>query len=287
MNDFIFVSPTTLEEASYILAEKKGRIIAGGTDVIPQMLAGRLCPDWLIDLGRIENLSFIQNCNGWVEIGALTTYSQILESTIIKEHASLLAQAASLVGSIQIRNRGTIGGNIGNASPAGDTLPPLLTLNAEVVLFSRQGTRTVPLTEVLVGPGKTALLNDEIIQSIRFRPLAQGTQSIFLKLGSREGMAISIASVALVLHLNREGIIEDIRIALGAVAPTAIRCHEAEQMLLGKPLTRETIEMAGDSAGRTCSPITDIRGTAAYRRHAVKTMVKRGLQTFLNESQDK
>lgn len=282
MNDFNFSSPSTLEDATSLLAEKGGRVIAGGTDIIPQMLTRRFCADWLIDLSKIRELRYITHSNDWVELGAMTTYAQIVESKEIQAAAPLLAQAASLVGSMQIRHRGTIGGNIGNASPAGDTLPPLLALNAEVVLVSSRGNRSLPLSEILIGPGKTALSQDEIIQAIRFRALKPPAKSIFLKLGSREGMAISIVSVAMVIQTDAKGTIEDVRISLGAVAPTAIRCYDAERLLMGQKLTMDIIEEASNLAVRSCSPITDIRGTAEYRRHAVKVLVKRGLRSFLS-----
>lgn len=277
MQDFNFVSPRTLEEVLHALAESGGRVIAGGTDVIPQMLNGRFQTDCLVNLGGLNSLSFIEQRNGEVHLGALTTYAQMIDSPLLQAVAPLLVQAAATVGSIQTRQRGTLGGNIGNASPAGDTLPPLLALNAQVTLVSRRGERSLSLAELLLGPGKSAIAADEVIHSIRFERLHSNARSVFLKLGNRQGMAVSVVSAALVLQPGTDGRIEDVRIALGAVAPTAMRCPEAERLIIGQKPTDAQIEAAAEAAASACAPITDVRGTAAYRRHAVRVLLKRGV----------
>lgn len=277
MQDFNFVSPRTLEEALHALAESGGRVIAGGTDVIPQMLNGRFQTDCLVNLGSLNSLSFIEQRNGEVHLGALTTYAQMVDSPLLQTAAPLLVQAAATVGSIQTRQRGTLGGNIGNASPAGDTLSPLLALKARVTLVSWRGERSLPLAELLLGPGKTAIAADEVIHSIQFERPHSNARSVFLKLGNRQGMAVSVVSAALILRPGTDGCIEDVRIALGAVAPTAMRCPEAERLIIGQKPTDAQIEAAAEAAASACAPITDVRGTAAYRRHAVRVLVKRGL----------
>ena len=234
----------------------------------------------------MRGLNFVNEVNDVIHIGALTTYAEMLDSPLLHVEAEALVQAAAVVGSPQTRNRGTLGGNVANASPAGDTLPPLLAFNAEVTFISSQGNRTLPLVDLLVGPGKTAMSPEEVIRQVSFEKLPSGTKSVFLRLGTRQGMAVSIASTAVVLRLDREGIVEDVRIALGAVAPTAIRCFEVETELTGQLLTPDLIEKTTRMTAQACSPIDDIRGTADYRRHAVKHLVKRAIYMAVEKSQN-
>jgi CO/xanthine dehydrogenase FAD-binding subunit len=277
MPEFSFESPQTLVEACQMLTAAEGKLIAGGTDVIPQMRDGRFQPDRLIDLSRLPNLSYVDQHNDTITIGALTNYTTMLNSRQLQTEAPLLVAASGLVGGIQTQNRGTLGGNIANASPAGDTHPPLLALDAEVTLTGTGGDRTVPLADLLQGPGQTAISASEIIRHVSFKRLADGMDSTFMRLGNRGGMVISVVSVAVVLRLGPGSEVKDVRIALGAVAPTAIRCHQAESILLGQKLTATLVDEAAGSASRECSPIDDVRGTADYRRHGVKILVRRGL----------
>lgn len=277
MLEFTFESPSSLAEVCQSLAGG-GRLIAGGTDVIPQMQDGRFQADRLIDLSRLAELNCIQQQNGAIIIGALTNYTAMITSPVLQQAAPLLVQAAAEVGAVQTRNRGTLGGNIANASPAGDTLPPLLALNASVTLVSVAGERTIPLAALLQAPGKTALAPDELIHHVSFQPLAGETNSVFLKLGNRKGMAIALVSAAVVLRSGQDQRVEDVRIALGAVAPTAIRCPRTEALLHGQPLTDALIDAATTLAVQECSPIDDVRSSAGYRRHAVRMLVRRGLQ---------
>lgn len=284
MQEYEFHSPKTLIEA-YDFLENGGKVIAGGTDVIPQMSNGRFQTDQLIDISYLSELSFIKKEDNDIHIGGLTNYSMMINSAILQTSAPLLVKAAATVGSIQTQNRGTLAGNIGNASPAGDTLPPLLALDAVVILTNREGQRQVTLEEFLRGPGMTALLPGEIIHHISFQGLAPQTRSTFIKLGSRQGMAISVVNAAVLLRVDRSEVVEDIRISLGAVAPTPIRCPKAEALLLGKKLTQALLEESAAVAAAECSPISDIRATAEYRRHAAEVLVKRGLkQCFHAES---
>ncbi|HJO33240.1 MAG TPA: xanthine dehydrogenase family protein subunit M [Anaerolineales bacterium] len=280
MQGFTFDSPQTLEEACQMLAETGGKLVAGGTDVIPQMRDGRFQTGRLIDLSRLDNLSYVEQHNGTIAIGALTNYTTLMHSPLLQTGASVLVEAAGLVGGIQTRNRGTVGGNIANASPAGDMHPPLLTLKAEVTLVSTDGERAIPLARLLQGPGETAVAPNEVIRQISFGGLPAAAKSTFLRLGNRRGMAVSVVSVAVVLQLGLENMVEDVRVALGAVAPTAIRCHKTESLLMRRQLTDSVIEEAANTAVQECSPIDDVRGSANYRRHGVKVLVRRGLQTL-------
>ena len=277
MQEFEFYSLRTLEGVCKALADPGGRLVAGGTDVIPQMRDGRFRARRLIDLTRQPDLRFIEAHNGRVHIGALTTYAQMIGSSLLQTEASALVQASSVVGSVQTRHRGTLGGNIGNASPAGDTLPPLLVLNAEATLVSSGGERSLALDELLQGPGQTAIGDHEVMHHVSIERPPPNTSSIFVRLGNRRGMAVSVASAALILHMGEEKVIDEARIALGAVAPTAIRCPRAETLLKGEPVTQTLVEEAAQTAAAECSPIDDVRGTADYRRNAVAQLVRRGL----------
>lgn len=283
MQEFDFVVPETLAEACQMLSDGYGRPVAGCTDVLPQMRHGKLIVERLVDLSRLKELDFIEPSNRLLSIGALVTYEQMIASPALNSYAPVLVQASATVGCRQTRNRGTLGGNLGNASPAGDTLPSLLVLNAQVVLTSSSQERRIPLSAFLLGPGKTALLPGEIIRQVEFEPLPPHARMLFLKLGNRQGMAVSVASVALALQLDRGGPVQDVRIALGAVAPTAIRCPEAEKFLIGQQIDPITAGAAGRLAAQACAPIDDVRASAAYRRHAIQVLVKRGLLSLSND----
>jgi CO/xanthine dehydrogenase FAD-binding subunit len=179
----------------------------------------------------------------------------------------------------QTRNRGTLGGNIANASPAGDTLPPLLTLDARVKLVSQGDERVIPLAEVLIGPGQTAIEPDEVLYSVSFSPMSESSGTAFLKLGNRKGMNIAVASVATAIHLTSDGEVDDVRIAFGSVAPTAVRSPQAESIIMGHPPGEELFEEAARAAMQDISPISDLRASAAYRRHAAAQLLRRALQS--------
>jgi CO/xanthine dehydrogenase FAD-binding subunit len=289
IQELAFVSPRTLEEACQALADGRGLPVAGGTDVIPQMKNGRLRGgqriERLVDLSHLCGLDDIEvredgeNGARTLTIGALTSFRALAESPLVPAEAAALAQAAESVGCLQTRNRGTLGGNLGNASPAGDSLPPLLVDDAQVTLASLDGERTLPLSSLLQGPGKTALAPGEIICRIAFQCLP-GAKSIFLKLGSRQGMAVSVVSVAALLKLDEAGKVAIGRIVMGAVAPTARRALKAEALLSDQPLTEALIQAAAEQAAQECAPISDVRGTADYRRHAVKVLVRRALHAL-------
>lgn len=284
MLSFDFESPRSLDEACRLLAQTGGRLIAGGTDVIPQMRDGRFRAETLVDLSHIDELSTIEMSGGEITIGALTSYTMMRNSSLLQAHASLLSEVSGLVGGLQTQNRGTLGGNIANASPAGDTLPPLLVLNAMVDLVSSAGERSLPLEAFLQGPGQTDLAPDEIIRQVRFAPLPPGVNSLFMRLGNRQGMVISVASVAIVLGMQPDGVVDDVRIALGAVAPTAIRCRPAENILRGHYLNSDLIDASAQAAAQACQPIDDVRGSAAYRRHGVRVLVRRGLNKLAGKT---
>jgi CO/xanthine dehydrogenase FAD-binding subunit len=274
---FDYAAPQRLDEVLDILHEQAGKakVLAGGTDMVLFMERGRWRPELVIELPRIEPFVGITLKDHLLHIGSRTTMRELETSQLLLTHAPILSWAASEVGSVQIRNLATIGGNIGTASPAGDTLPALLALNASVRLQSKRGERTLPLAEFFVGPGQTVLNPDEVITEVLVPILPQRTGSAFYKLAVRRYMDIAIVDVAVVLTTNEDGAIIDARIALGAVAPTPIRAYEAEERLKGNALDEHLAEEAAELAQRVARPITDQRGSAEYRRLMVGRLTRR------------
>ncbi len=274
-----FFIPGSLEEALELKARlgPAARFVAGGTDLVIDLDRGRQTPCALIDLSRISELNFIRKEGEGLRLGGGVTHAQVLQNSWVKEEAGVLAQACIEVGAPQVRNRSTLAGNIVTASPAADTVPPLLALSARVELESLRGIREIPLTAFLTGFRKVDLADDEILKSI-FIPGALGKRTgAFLKLGLRNAQAISVVCVAAVLDRNEAGEILQARIALGSVAPTTIRVPEAEALLSGKILDAPLIKAASEIAMETSTPIKDVRGGAEYRRAMVKEFTSRAL----------
>ena len=268
--------PATLDEFFDLRWEyPAARLLAGGTDLLVRLKDSMNWPI-LIDISGLQELRGISVNGNTITIGALSTYTELLASDILKQHASVLLQAAQLVGSPQIRNRGTIGGNIANGSPAGDTLPPLYVLGATVVTVGSKGSRKIAIEDFFTGPGKTVLLRNEIIVSIHIPP-AENEKQIFLRLGQRKALAISKVSIA-VSAITGKGNIEDIRIALGSVAPTVIRANKTEELLKGAVLTDASIQAACEVVEKEAVPISDIRSEEEYRRRMCGVLLKDALR---------
>ncbi len=275
--------PETVEQAIRLAGElgPDARFLAGGTDLIIQINRKRCAPRHLIALGGIDGLAGIELGGDKIALGALTTHKTIEQSPVFEGPLAALAEAARVVGGHQIRNVATIGGNVVNASPAADLLPPLLTLDASVVLAGAAGTRQIPIAEFLRGPGVTERSDDEVLVSLEFARPPIGAATAFLKAGRRRAMEISIVCVAALLALDADGRCRTVRIALGAVAPTAIRASEAEHALLGFEPTSAALGDAGRIAADACAPISDVRASADYRRMLVQALVLRVLQRCL------
>ena len=269
------LSPRTLEEALTLLQQhqKDIRIIAGGSDIIVQLRDGAIKTEKLLNILPVKNLRFIEEKKGRVRIGSLSTYGDIVRSKHTRKHAWILVEAAKQIGAAQLQNTATIGGNLGNASPAGDSLPPLYALGATVVTRSTSGRREIPIEKFFVGYRKTALNSDELIEEISFEGLTRNDAGAYLKLGLREANAISIVDVAVALRGKRRNSYRDVKVALGAVAPTIVRAHSCEQALVGRRLTEKILQEAAELASQDASPITDIRGSAEYRRKVVSSLV--------------
>jgi CO/xanthine dehydrogenase FAD-binding subunit len=260
-------SPTSLAEAYALLSGKDGvwRPIAGGTDLLVQ-LTGDLgpAPEHVLDIWRIPELRGITVQDGVLTMGALTTYTQIRSSAECRQHLPALVEAAATIGAAQIQNRGTIGGNAINASPAGDTLPVLLATDAELVLGSVRGERSVAAREFWPSYRTTACAKDELLLRIRF-PLPRGRQVRFRKVGTRRAQAISKVVIALSWREDG-GVWRDVRLALGSVAPTPIRATETEKVLEGAAPRETTADHAAQTLANEIHPIDDVRSTADYRR---------------------
>ena len=257
--------------------EGRGEVIAGGTNLIPQMKERVKSPDFLIDVCDLQELSQISEENGMISIGAGTTIADIASSEIIKSKSPILASAARQLGNPLIRNRATIGGNIADASPAADTAPPLLALEALLYLESKGGgQRDVPLDKFFTGPNQTVMKENEVITRICFREPASPLHGSYIKLGLRNAMAISVVSVAVMLDV-KEGVCRKARIALGSVAPKPVRAYGVEKGLEGKELNRDIIEKSVNAIKKDISPISDIRASAEYRQHTSSVLLKRAI----------
>ncbi len=269
-------SPRELDEAYAILAEGPVRPIAGGTDLMVALTAelGEP-PERVLDLWRLDALRGIALDGDAVSLGALTTYTEIRRSALCREHLPVLVEAAATIGAAQIQNRGTIGGNVVNASPAGDTLPVLLAADASFVVGSARGERIVAAAEFWPAYRQTALAPDELLVRIRI-PLRAGRELRYRKIGTRRAQSISKVVMALGW---RDGAPAtpwtDVRLALGSVAATPIRAHATEAVLDGRSPTPETADRAAETLAGELAPIDDVRSTAEYRRLAAARVLHR------------
>ena len=280
-----YINATTTEDVLRLLAEKgeRARIMAGGTDLILELERGlRKGIDTLIDVTRIPNLErIIIDEDEIIHLGPLVMHNHCVESRLIRARAYPLARAAWEVGAPQIRNRATIAGNLITASPANDTITPLMALGASVTLQSIKGRRTVPLKDFYTGVRKTVMEPDEMMVDISFPAMATTARGTFIKLALRRAQAVSIIDVALILDFQA-ATVKSASITLGAVAPTIIHAPDAEKYLEGKQLTDEVIEKAALLTMNASRPIDDVRGSAAYRLEMVRVCTKRSLMSVRN-----
>lgn len=275
MKDCIYFAPTEVSEAVRLLAEyrEKATIVAGGTDLVPKINYHKLKPKVLLYIGGL-GLDYIREENGRLVIGAATPTAKLASNHLVAERAGVLAEAARQSGSAAIRTTATIGGNLVNASPAADLATPLLVLDAELLLRSTRGARRVAVQDFFKGPGETVLESDELLTEISFSP-PKG-RSVFLKLGRRKAMTLSVVNVAVRLEMDGT-VCKDARIALGAMAPTPLRCTRAEKLITGQTLDKLLIDRCAAEAVAESSPIDDQRASSWYRKKAGTVVVARAL----------
>ena len=279
--------PATIDEVLDILATHAdaARVVAGGTDLLLEIDRGVRRPELLVDITRIAGLDQIAlGADGRIQLGALVTHNQVVASELCVARALPLVQACVEVGAPQIRNSGTVAGNLITASPANDTITPLIALDGQVTLRSTRGSRVVALRDFYTGVRRTLMAPDELLTAITFAPLAEDERGLFLKLGLRRAQAIAVVNVAVVLRClpGAPPSAANVRITLGSVAPTITRAAEAERYLEGHALDPAAISEAAALAERSASPIDDVRGPASYRRGMVASLVARALQLLAN-----
>jgi carbon-monoxide dehydrogenase medium subunit len=279
--EFTYKTPRTLDEALRLLEQGKAgaRILAGGTDLVLQMKQRLLTPSLVIDIKNVPDLDRLDwSEKGGLHIGASVSISKLLALEVLPKRFSVLAQACRVIGSTQIKNRATLGGNICNAAPSADSAPALLCLGASGILKRSGGTRMVALEEFYKSPGKTAVRDNELLVEIDVPTPPANSAGCYLRHTTREEMDISVVGVASYLELSPDKKVKTARITLAAVAPVPMRAHQAESILQGKAVTADAIEAAAVKAAAEASPITDMRGSAEYRREIVKVLTRRTLK---------
>jgi len=275
-------SPETLAEAYAILAERGPgvRVIAGGTDLMVLMNAHQLPDASFLDIWRVNELRGIGDQGDHLRLGALTTYTQLIRSPLVQRYAPALVAASRTIGAVQIQNRGTLGGNIVNASPAGDSLPVLAAYDAELEIGSARGSRYVAFNTFYTEYRQTVLAADELLVAVRLPKLGADERDFYCKVGTRRAQAISKVVMAARATAS-ERIIQSIHIAVGSVAPTVIRAPQTEALLAGQAITPDLIKQAQDRLAREVSPITDLRSTEHYRRTVTGNVLAKFLRQCL------
>jgi carbon-monoxide dehydrogenase medium subunit len=279
---FELALPRTVDEALRVLSERgpDAKLLAGGTDLLPQLKNGLLKPACVVDLSGVERVRTLQVLADGLRVGAAVSARRLERDAIAQKSYTSLAESGALVGSVQVRNLATVGGNLCNAAPSADMAPPLLALEAEAVIVGPKGERRVPLADFFLGVRRTMLGPDEILLELIVPAPGPRSGGQYLRHTPRRELDIAVVGVASQLTLS-DGICAKARIALAAVAPVPLRARAAEQALEGKPVTPEAIERAAELAVGAAKPISDQRGSADYRRHLVRVLTRRTLGTAL------
>ena len=277
------ISPASLNEALEALAQDNGawKPFAGGTDLMVLLEAGKLPHRNYVNIWNLEELRGIEVSADFVTLGALTTYTEIQEHAVLRAEFPMLCQAAKETGGIAIQNRGTLGGNIVNASPAADSPPALLAYDAELLLIAKEGERAIPYSAFHTGYKQMDIRRDELLRAIRLPRTSETLTHYYRKVGTRKAQAISKVCFAAKAHAT-DNRIAKVRIALGSVAPVPVRCHRTEQALANQPLNNETIEAALQTLATEIAPIDDLRSTRNYRLRVSLNL----LQDFLLQMKD-
>ena len=282
---FEYVEPTTIQEAlsSLIKYDGRGKVIAGGTDLLVQMRQKTIKPEYVIDITYIPGLDYIRyDEREGLRIGALTTIRAIELSAEARQRYPVISEAAGQLGSVAIRNLGTLGGNLCNAAPSAETAPALIGLSARAKIIGPDGEKVVPLEDFFTGPGTTVLKTGELLVEVQVPVPSLTTRGIYLKHAIRGSIDLAIIGVAVIADLEpKEKICKDIKIVLGAVAPTAMRARKAEEILKGKRMEESLIEKSAEAASAESKPITDVRASAWYRREMVKVFTRQALKEVM------
>lgn len=288
MISYEFLTTQKIEEAlNYLDKFSKVHILAGGTDLLVNLYkeSPRLPDfDYLLDISNISELKIINLISNFIEIGPLVTHSRLIHEPLIKNNFPVLVEAAYTIGSTQIRNRGTIGGNIVNASPAADLLPPLIALRAEVELTSRKGKRVSSLEKFLTGPYKTKLQANELLTKIKIPLLGDNYYTDFQKIGRRKALSIARLSLALVVKIDKEGIFQDTRVVPGSATPYPQSLPETEKAINGKSTFNIDVEEIGKITGKEMVSITGERWSTPYKKPTIAVLIKRALKKIIEEA---
>ena len=289
MRSFDYFAPQSLGDATALLNRygTKARLLAGGTDLFLRMERRVVEPGVLVDLKKVRALQGIKASAKGLTIRAATPMEDIVSSPLVQRRYGIIAEAAAVIGSIQTRNRATLGGNLCNASPAADTAPALIVLGARARIASSRREREVALEEFFLAPGKSCLQSNELLKEI-FIPSPAGKSGSSFQRCTRTAMDIALVNCAVFLTLAPKGnVVGDIRIALGAVAPTPVRARPAEDALKGKNPDKDSIEEAAALAAASVSPIDDVRSSASYRRAMVRVLTRRAIEEALKKATGK
>jgi len=282
-----YLTAGSVEEALSLLSQygEKAKFVSGGTDLLMQLKRGEAAPECLICLGEIRELDFIayDEIKG-LRVGALTTILNVANSSLIQSKFSILAQAAGMLGTPAIRNQATLGGNLCNAAPSADTAPPLLVLGAKAKTTGVEGEKVVPLEDFFVGPGQTILGQDQLLTEIQIPNMLPHSGGTYLKQKRRQGADLAVVGVAAWVVMEK-GVLKDVKIALGAVAPTPIRARKAEEILKGRKFDQGLLEKSGLAASDEAKPIDDIRSSADYRRQLVAVLTKRAITQAIQQAE--
>ena len=285
MRPFNFVAPRTLDDVLQTMAEARegARALAGGTDLVDQMRVGRKTPEVVVDIKNVPEMQRLEYISGeGLHVGAGVSCTRIAEYAPVAKHYPSIKESCLLIGSVQIQNRASMGGNVCNAAPSADTPPPLLTYGARAIIAGPQGRREVLLEKFFLGPGQTVLRPDELLVEILVPTPEPGSSGHYLRFIPREEMDIAVAGVAAMVVLDPDTrFCTRARIALAAVAPTPVRARTVEGALEGQVLTGELVRQAADLAPQATSPINDIRGSIEYRRELCKVLTRRTLENCL------
>ncbi len=280
-----YFMPKTIEEARSLVLKYKGeaKIIAGGTDIVVQMKHKAVLPKHIINIRGISGQDYIiRDEKEGLRIGALATMRSIEVSPMVREKFNILARAASMLGTWQVRNRATIAGNLCNAAPSAETAPPLIVLGAKAKIMGADGERTVPIENFFIGPGQTILKPGEILTEIQVPNLLPRSGGIYIKHTLRKALDLAIVGVAALVTMDGD-ILSDVKIALGAVAPTPVRATRAEDVLRGNKINDDLLQKAAQTAFNQCSPIDDVRSSAEYRCKMIQVLVPRAIKQAVEQ----